>query len=96
MGKDTAKSWNSSIKTLFASCTGSASSASKNTENARAASPAGPETTMVAAAKHFSSAHKASHIFRLSLARAQNVADTLQSSLDPMRSNTLPWQAVPS
>ncbi|KAI5579623.1 hypothetical protein POPTR_008G112166v4 [Populus trichocarpa] len=58
MGKDTAKSWYSSIKTLFASCTGTASSASKNTEKARAASPAGPETTMVAAAKHFSSAHK--------------------------------------
>ncbi|KAB5544698.1 hypothetical protein DKX38_012810 [Salix brachista] len=96
MGKDTAECRWASIKTLFASCISASSSAGKNTENERAAPPAGPEKTMVTAAKHFSSAHKASNIFHLSLASAQNVAYTLQSSPDPMRSNRFPLQAMSS
>lgn len=39
---------------------------------------------------------QASNIFHLSLASAQNVAYTLQSSPDPMRSNRFPLQAMSS
>lgn len=58
MSEEKKEAWYSSILTTFALCFCASGEGEKLKKNPTAESPDGPEATMVAAAKHFSSAHK--------------------------------------